>query len=73
MEKDIYFENINISISTVTSFKRAYEEKKKEVISDLRKNLKEKYNIDINESNLSTDIRATPTREYDDPSTYISK
>ena len=50
MEKDIYFENINISISTVTSFKRAYEEKKKEVISDLRKNLKEKYNIDINGS-----------------------
>ena len=73
MEKDIYFENINISISTVTSFKRAYEEKKKEVIRDLRKNLKDKYNIDINESNLSTDIRVTPTREYDDPSTYISK
>ena len=37
MEKDIYYENINISINTLTLFERMYNEKKKEIVSDLKK------------------------------------
>jgi len=56
MEKDIYYENINISINTLTLFERMYNEKKKEIVSDLKKTFKEKYNIHINESKLSKDV-----------------
>lgn len=56
MEKDIYYENINISINTLTLFEKMYEEKKKEIVSDLKKTFKEKYNIHINESKLSKDV-----------------
>lgn len=56
MEKDIYYENINISINTLTLFEKMYEEKKKGIVSDLKKTFKEKYNIHINESKLSKDV-----------------
>ena len=56
MEKDIYYENINISINTLTLFEKMYEEKKKEIVSDLKKTFKEKYNIHINESKLTKDV-----------------
>ena len=56
MEKEIYYENINISINTLTLFERMYNEKKKEIVSDLKKTFKEKYNIHINESKLSKDV-----------------
>ena len=50
MEGDIYFESVNISYKTVNIFEEMYETKKKEIINDLKKILKEKYNININES-----------------------
>ena len=50
MEGDIYFESVNISYKTVNIFEEMYGTKKKEIINDLKKILKEKYNININES-----------------------
>ena len=50
MVGDIYFESVNISYKTVNIFEEMYETKKKEIINDLKKILKEKYNININES-----------------------
>ena len=50
MGDDIYFESVNISYKTVNIFEEMYGTKKKEIINDLKKILKEKYNININES-----------------------
>ena len=48
MEKDIFYENLDISCKTILLFEEMYSTQKKEIINDLRKILKEKYNIDIN-------------------------
>ena len=50
MGDDIYFESVNISYKTVNIFEEMYGSKKEEIINDLKKILKEKYNIDINGS-----------------------
>jgi hypothetical protein len=55
---DIYYENIMISYKTINIFEAMYNDKKNEIIKEIRKNIKEKYNIDIitngNESRTST-------------------
>ena len=44
---DIYYENIMISYKTINIFEAMYKDKKNEIIKEIRKNIKEKYNIDI--------------------------
>ena len=48
MEKDIYFEWISMSKKEVVRFEDMYLHKKNEIINDLKKIFKEKYNIHIN-------------------------
>lgn len=55
---EVYYENIMISYKTINIFEAMYNDKKNEIIKDIQKNIKEKYNIDIitngNESRTST-------------------
>ena len=55
---EVYYENIMISYKTINIFESMYNDKKNEIIKEIRKNIKEKYNIDIitngNESRTST-------------------
>jgi len=50
MDKDIYYESVNISYKTVQQFEEMYNSEKEKIIIDLKNILKEKYNIDINGS-----------------------
>ena len=56
--EEIYYENTTISYKTVNIFETMFTEKKHEIIKEILKNIKEKYNIDIitngNESRTST-------------------
>ena len=55
---EVYYENIMISYKTINIFEAMYNDKKNEIIKEIQKNIKEKYNIDIitngNESRTST-------------------
>ena len=55
MENDIFYEQMVISNKTLNHFEAMYQEKQNEIIRDLKKIMKEKYNIDIidNESTNS--------------------
>tara|TARA_B100000686_G_C16729851_1_gene940003 strand:- start:333 stop:542 length:210 start_codon:yes stop_codon:yes gene_type:complete len=64
MENDIYFESIYLSYKTIKTFEKMYESKKEEIMNDLKKKIKEKYNIDINGSKLSEDTANSPTEYY---------
>ena len=64
MENDIYFESIYLSYRTIKTFEKMYESKKEEIMNDLKKKIKEKYNIDINGSKLSEDTANSPTEYY---------
>jgi len=68
MEKDIFYENLDISCKTILLFEEMYSTKKKEIINDLRKILKEKYNIDINGRK---EFDATVKAEHSDITTDI--
>ena len=59
MENDIYFESIHISYQTINIFEEMYENKKKEIMNDLKK----KHNININGRELSENTTITKT-EY---------
>ena len=50
MDKEIYYESTSISYKTMNNFEKMYEAEKRRILSDLKKILKEKYNIDINGS-----------------------
>ena len=62
MENDIYFESVQVSCKTINNFEQIYNNMKKDVMNDLRKKLKEKYNIDINGIKLSEDTTITTTK-----------
>jgi hypothetical protein len=55
---EVYYENVMVSYKTINIFEAMYNDKKNEIIKDIQKNIKEKYNIDIitngNESRTST-------------------
>ena len=55
MENDVFYEQMVVSKKTLNHFEAMYQEKKNEIIHDLKKIMKEKYNIDIidNESTNS--------------------
>ena len=55
MENDIFYEQMVVSNKILNHFEAMYQEKQKEIIHDLKKIMKEKYNIDIidNESPYS--------------------
>tara|TARA_Y100000389_G_scaffold188903_1_gene211999 strand:- start:343 stop:546 length:204 start_codon:yes stop_codon:yes gene_type:complete len=46
--EDIYYETPNISYKTLNIFEELYNDKKEEIIKIIINNIKEKYNIDIN-------------------------
>ena len=45
---EIYYENVDISYKTINIFENMYSKKKEEIIYEIKKSIKEKYNIDIN-------------------------
>ena len=47
MENEIYYEQMVVSKKTLNQFETLYQDKKNEIIKDLKKIIKEKYNIDI--------------------------
>ena len=47
MENEIYYEQMVVSNKTLNQFETLYQDKKNEIIKDLKKIIKEKYNIDI--------------------------
>ena len=47
MEHEIYYEQMVVSKKTLNQFETLYQDKKNEIIKDLKKIIKEKYNIDI--------------------------
>ena len=47
MEHEIYYEQMVVSNKTLNQFETLYQDKKNEIIKDLKKIIKEKYNIDI--------------------------
>ncbi len=53
MEKGIYYEQVNISNKVYNNFVSLYNKEKQEIIKDLKKIIKEKYNIDIIEHGFS--------------------
>lgn len=55
MDCETYYESIKISYKTLNIFEEIYEKTKKEIIRELQKNIKEKYNIDINTNGTTTD------------------
>ena len=67
MENDIYFESIHISYQTINIFEEMYENKKKEIMNDLKK----KHNNNNSNSNgreLSENTTITKT-EYNHTTT----
>jgi transcriptional regulator len=54
MDCDTYYENTKISYKTLNIFEEIYETAKEEIITQLQKNIKEKYNIDINTNGTTT-------------------
>ena len=54
MDCDTYYENTKISYKTLNIFEEIYETTKEEIITQLQKNIKEKYNIDINTNGTTT-------------------
>ena len=54
MDCDTYYENTKISYKTLNIFEEIYETTKEEIIIQLQKNIKEKYNIDINTNGTTT-------------------
>ena len=47
MENEIYYEQMVVSKKTLNQFETLYQDKKNEIIKDLKNIIKEKYNIDI--------------------------
>ena len=68
MENDIYFESVHVSCRTINNFEQIYNNMKEDVMNDLRKKLKEKYNIDINGIKLSENTGITTTKYNHTPS-----
>jgi len=65
---DIYYENTTISYKTVNIFETMFTEKKNTIIKEIRKNIKEKYNIDIiTNGNESTNTTTDPIRTNPPP------
>ena len=65
---DIYYENTTISYKTVNIFETMFTEKKHEIIKEIQKNIKEKYNIDIiTNGNESTNTTTDPIRTNPPP------
>ena len=62
MENDIYFESVHVSCKTINNFEQIYNNMKKDIMNDLRKELKEKYNIDINGIKLSENTAITTAK-----------
>jgi len=54
MECETYYESTKISYKTLNIFEDIYETTKTELIIKLQKNIKEKYNIDINTNGTTT-------------------
>jgi len=54
MDCDTYYENTKLSYKTLNIFEEIYETTKEEIIIQLQKNIKEKYNIDINTNTNGT-------------------
>ncbi len=65
MDCETYYENTKISYKTLNIFEDIYATTKEEVIIKLRKNIKEKYNIDIN-TNGTTTCNNIATHNKDD-------
>ena len=66
--EDIYYENIMIWYKTINIFEAMYNDKKNEIIKEIRKNIKEKYNIDIiTNGNESTNTTTDPIRTHTAP------
>jgi hypothetical protein len=65
---EVYYENIMISYKTINIFEAMYNDKKNEIIKDIQKNIKEKYNIDIiTNGNESTNTTTDPIRTHTAP------
>ena len=65
---EVYYENIMISYKTINIFEAMYNDKKNEIIKEIRKNIKEKYNIDIiTNGNESTNTTTDPIRTHTAP------
>jgi len=65
---EVYYENIMISYKTINIFEAMYNDKKNEIIEEIRKNIKEKYNIDIiTNGNESTNTTTDPIRTHTTP------
>ena len=62
--EDIYYENIMISYKTINIFDAMYNDKKNEIIKEIRKNIKEKYNIDIITNGNESRTSSTDTTPY---------
>lgn len=61
----IYYENVDISYKTINIFETMYLKKKEEIIYEIKKNIKEKYNIDINtDGRKSTKTTKNHTTTY---------
>jgi uncharacterized protein YlxP (DUF503 family) len=68
--EEIYYENTTISYKTVNIFETMFTEKKQEIIKEILKNIKEKYNIDIiTNGNESTDTTPDTIRTNPPPDT----
>jgi len=66
--EEIYYENTAISYKTVNIFETMFTEKKHEIIKEILKNIKEKYNIDIiTNGNESTNTTTDPIRTHTAP------
>jgi len=66
--EEIYYENTTISYKTVNIFETMFTEKKHEIIKEIQKNIKEKYNIDIiTNGNESTNTTTDPIRTHTTP------
>jgi uncharacterized protein YlxP (DUF503 family) len=66
--EEIYYENTTISYKTVNIFETMFTEKKHEIIKEILKNIKEKYNIDIiTNGNESTNTTTDPIRTHTAP------
>jgi len=59
--EDIYYENISISYKTINIFEEMYNRKINEIIKEIQKNIKEKYNIDINNGVKSSVVNPSTT------------
>jgi galactose-1-phosphate uridylyltransferase len=67
---EVYYENVMVSYKTINIFEAMYNDKKNEIIKDIQKNIKEKYNIDIiTNGNESTDTTPDTIRTNPPPDT----